>query len=69
MSFLTIGQKYARPMQAARWGYASHHAISRGVVTPQAENVILLFVTRIKQEALTQYLDYISGELLFWEGQ
>src|SRR5262245_46674101 len=69
LSFLTIGGKYARPELAQRWGYESHHAISRGVVTPQGEKVILLFVTRIKQEALTQYRDHLSGDLLFWEGQ
>ena len=69
MSFLTIGAKYARPELAKQWGYESHHAISKGVVTPQGEKVIILFVTRIKQEALTQYRDYLSGDLLFWEGQ
>ena len=65
MSFLTIGAKYTRPDLAAAWGYESHHAISRGVVTPQGEKVIILFVTRLKQEALTQYADYLSGDLLF----
>jgi hypothetical protein len=69
MSFLTIGAKYARPELAERWGYSSHHAISRGVVTPQGEKLIILFVTRMKQETLTQYRDYLSGDLLFWEGQ
>jgi hypothetical protein len=69
MSFLSIGAKYTRPELAEEWGYESHHAIGKGVVTPQGENVIILFVTRIKQEALTQYKDYLSGDLLFWEGQ
>src|SRR3954470_24891243 len=69
LSFLVIGAKYTRPELATRWGYSSHHAISRGVVTPQGEKVILLFVTRLKQESLTQYEDYLSGDLLFWEGQ
>jgi putative restriction endonuclease len=69
LSFLTIGNKYTRPELAQRWGYASHHAISRGVVTPQGEKVILLFVTRVKQEVLTQSQDHLSGGLLFWEGQ
>jgi hypothetical protein len=69
LSFLTIGTKYPRPELAQRWGYKSHHALSRGVVTPQGEKILLLFVTRIKQETLTQYRDYISGDLLFWEGQ
>ena len=69
MSFLMIGAKYTRPELAERWGYESHHAISRGVVTPQGENLIILFVTRLKQGSLTQYRDYLSGDLLFWEGQ
>lgn len=69
LSLLEIGAKYTRPELARRWGYASHHAISRGVVTPQGDNLIILFVTRIKQEALTQYNDALSGDLLFWEGQ
>jgi putative restriction endonuclease len=69
MSFLTIGEKYTRPELAAAWGYESHHAIGRGVVTPQGEKVIILFVTRLKQESQTQYVDYLSGDLLFWEGQ
>src|SRR5262245_43803032 len=69
LSFLIIGAKYTRPELAKRWGYSSHHAISRGVVTPQGEKVIVLFVTRIKQEVLTQYEDALSGDLLFWEGQ
>jgi hypothetical protein len=69
LSFLVIGAKYTRPELASRWGYSSHHAISRGVVTPQGEKIIFIFVTRIKQEALTQYEDALSGDLFFWEGQ
>src|SRR5262249_38046005 len=69
LSFLVMGARYTRPELARRWGYESHHALSRGVVTPQGERVILLFVTRVKQEALTQYRDYLSGDILFWEGQ
>lgn len=69
MTFLTIGAKYGRPELAERWGYGSHNAIGKGVVTPRGEKLVILFVTRIKQEALTQYNDYLSGDLLFWEGQ
>jgi putative restriction endonuclease len=68
LSLLTLGARYARPELPERWGYESHHAISRGVVTPRGEKLIVLFVTRIKQEALTRYND-LSGDLLFWEGQ
>src|SRR4051812_41539998 len=69
MTSLTIGAKYTRPELADRWGYESHNAIGKGVVTPRGEKLIILFVTRIKQEALTQYNDYLRGDLLFWEGQ
>src|SRR5262249_50308201 len=31
--------------------------------TPRGEKVILLFVNRVKQEALTQYNDYLTGDL------
>jgi hypothetical protein len=66
LSSLTIGTRYTRPELAKRWGYESHDAISRGAVTPHGENVITLFVTRIKQEALRQYQEYLGGDLLFW---
>jgi hypothetical protein len=69
LSSLMIGAKYTRPELAKQWGYSSHHAISRRVVTPQGQKDIILFVTQVKQEALTQYEDTLSGDLLFWEGQ
>jgi putative restriction endonuclease len=47
------------------WGYQSFHAISKGVVTPSNTNSIIFFVTKDKQEALTQYNDYIDGDMLF----
>ena len=52
-SSLTLGVKYTRPELARRWGYASHKAIERGVVTPKGGKVLILFVTRVKQAALT----------------
>lgn len=66
---LQIGHEYERPYLAELWGYKSFHAISRGVVTPAGENHIILFVTKVKQEALTQYNDYLDGDLLHWEGE
>jgi hypothetical protein len=69
ISSLTIGSRYTRPELARRWGYASHHAISRGVVTPRGGKVIVLFVTRVKQVSLPQYHDFVSGDMLFWEGE
>jgi hypothetical protein len=34
LSSLTIGARYTRPELVKRWGYESHQAIRRGVVTP-----------------------------------
>lgn len=66
---LEIGAQYTRPELAELWGYDSHAAISRGVVTPKGGGHILLFVTREKQQSLTQYVDFINGDLLHWEGE
>jgi putative restriction endonuclease len=66
---LEIGRTYDRPFLAALWGYQSHHAFSRGVFTPRDANMIVLFVTKEKQNSQTQYNDFIDGEYLFWEGE
>jgi len=66
---LEIGQTYERPYLADLWGYGGFQAISRGVVTPAGTNIIILFVTKVKQDALTQYQDYIEDGYLFWEGE
>ncbi len=66
---LEFGQSYVRPFLAKLWGYQSFHAISKGVVTPTNTKYIILFVTKDKQQALTQYNDYIDGNMLFWEGE
>lgn len=66
---LKFGESYERPLLARLWGYQSFHALSKGVVTPAGTKYIIFFVTKDKQEALTQYNDYIDGNLLFWEGE
>jgi putative restriction endonuclease len=66
---LEFGQSYERPFLAKLWGYQSFHAISKGVVTPASTKYIIFFVTKDKQLALTQYNDYIDGNMLFWEGE
>ena len=68
-SQIEIGKKYDRPWLAAEWGYRSYRPFAKGVFCPRRTNQIILFVTRIKQESLEQYNDYISGEYLFWEGE
>ena len=66
---LIIGNKYDRPYLSKLWGYESYEAISRGVVTPSGDNRIIFFITRDKQEHLTQYVDHIEQDILFWEGE
>ena len=66
---LRIAKKYDRNELAGKWGYKSRQALSRGVVTPQREKIIILFVTKKKQSSLPQYVDYIDGDYLFWEGE
>lgn len=66
---LEFGQSYERDFLAELWGYKSRKAIERGVVTPIGTKLIILFVTKIKREDLTQYNDYIDGSRLFWEGE
>jgi len=68
-SQIQIGKKYERPWLANEWGYKSYRPFAKGVFCPRDTNQIILFVTRIKQESLEQYNDYISGEYLFWEGE
>jgi len=68
-SNIQIGKKYDRVWLAKEWGFRGYEAISRGVFCPRGGGQIILFVTRLKQESLEQYNDYISGEYLFWEGE
>jgi hypothetical protein len=68
-SRIQIGKKYERPWLAKEWGYRSYRAFAKGVFCPRNSKQIILFVTRIKQQSLEQYNDYISGEYLFWEGE
>lgn len=67
-SQITVGELYSRNELAKLWGYASMHAIARGVVTPRDDDKIILFVTREKQTSAEQYDDKLSGRELRWEG-
>jgi len=66
---IQLNHSYDRPWLARTWGYESFNAISRGVVSSTGSNVLVFFVTREKQQALTQYEDRIDADLLFWEGE
>ena len=64
---ITKGTAYSRQV-ADQWGYASFHAIARGVVTPRDDDKIVLFITEEKQLSAEQYADRPSGNTLDWEG-
>jgi len=66
---LKFGESYERPFLAKLWGYKSYKPFGRGAFTPSNTNYIILFVTKEKQKSLTQYNDYIDGDILFWEGE
>ena len=66
---LKIGESYDRPKLASLWGLKGYQAISRGVFTPAKTNLIFLFITRVKQSCLTQYQDFLFGNILQWEGE
>jgi putative restriction endonuclease len=68
-SDITLGHEYDRPTLARMWGYESFNALGRGVVTPKGSGKIILFITKEKQESLTQYEDHIEQDILFWEGE
>ena len=65
---VTKGATYSRQTLAELWGYASFHAIARGVVTPRDDNKIIIFVTEQKQSSAEQYADRLAGNILEWEG-
>lgn len=56
-------------MLASLWGYQSWNALGRGIVTPANQKIIILFVTKEKQESLTQYEDHFDGDILHMEGE
>lgn len=65
---LTPGLTYSRNDLARTWGYKSFHAIARGIVTPQADNKIIIFITEEKQASARQYQDKLDGNILMIEG-
>jgi hypothetical protein len=63
-----VGSLYTRDQLATVWGYASFHALARGVVTPAGDNKVILFVTENKSADRTPYRDRLRGSVLEWEG-
>lgn len=66
---LVIGNTYDRPYLASLWGYKDWHAIGKGIVTPSGDNKMILFVTKEKQESLTQYQDDFVDGILHMDGE
>lgn len=67
-SKVKLGARYSRHDLAAIWKYRSYHALARGVVTPQHDNKIILFVTENKKSDREPYTDKLRGTRLEWEG-
>jgi hypothetical protein len=65
---IRVGATYSRIELAKIWGYVSYHAISRGIVTPQNNNKIIIFITEEKQASSRQYVDRLVGSILEMEG-
>jgi hypothetical protein len=65
---LKVGGRYTRIELATLWGYASYHAIARGIVTPQHSNIIIIFITEMKEGSARQYVDRLTGNILETEG-
>jgi 5-methylcytosine-specific restriction protein A len=66
---LRVGMEYTRPQLAKLWGYQGYEALSTGTVTPANTPYIILFITKEKQEFLTQYEDAFEDGILEMEGQ
>ena len=68
---LKKGNEYKRSYLAKLWGYKSHKAIEKGIVTSKNNsNNIILFVTNKKKSELAQYNDHfdIENSLLYMDG-
>lgn len=68
-SQIEFGNVYDRVWLAEQWGFASYHAIAKGVFCPRGGGQIILFVTKDKEDSAEQYNDYIRGAHLYWEGE
>lgn len=64
-----IGKEYTAKQLAEVWGYKSHHAIIKGIVTSRNSDIIILFVTKDKQSDAMQYIDRLEGNILYSQGQ
>lgn len=68
---IKVGERYDRKYLAKKWGYKKENGISRGIVTPKGQNIIVLFVTKEKQASLPQYNDYFDekNKVLVMDGE
>lgn len=66
---IPVGSQWDRERLAELWGYATYHAIARGVVTPRGTNLIVLFVSEEKPTGFTPYEDLLAGHRLHWQGE
>ena len=65
---INIFKKYSRDDLAKLWDYNGSSGLKRGVITPANTKYIIIFVTKDKDKSATQYNDFISNNILHWEG-
>lgn len=66
---LSVGSTYDRPTLAKIWGYQNLAAIAKGVFTPAKESIVVLFVTREREQPMPHYEDTFDGDVLRLEGE
>lgn len=66
--YLEIGQVYTRK-QLREMFDVTDATINTGVFRPKGHESVWLFVTEHKTPDITQYTDYLDGEILQWDGQ
>ncbi len=65
---LKVGSCCDGPFLAEIWKRSGYHALAKGIVTPEASNYIILFVTCSDPGSIQQYRADFKVGLLNWEG-
>lgn len=64
------GVLYSREELAKLWGYRGYQALARGLMTPQGDNKVILFITEgdRQQQTPQRYSNHFDGHTLQIEG-
>lgn len=66
-SEIRVGIRYSRALLARLWELGGPEALKRGVFTPSGGVQVVLFVTQLKDDAMTGYADRLDGAELHWD--